>query len=340
MGYDKDHVIILHIGYPELLKNYTLLKNELLKNPGIIAVSAASQLPVDIITSEGIDVRDDKYKYWAYYNSIDPDFFRTMDIKILSGKENIENLIPENYANKYVVNESALKEIGWTDQNALGQQIIIRHGNMKPGPVIGVVKDFNFQSLHYPVNPLVFEFIPKNYEYLLVRINPVETAATLGFIGHQWEKFSGGIPFDYHFLDNDYDQLYKSETRTGKLFTVFSFISTIIALLGLFGLASYAALKRTREIGIRKVFGATSLNILKLLSGDFARLVIIAFILSVPVSWYMMNKWLEEFAYRISISPLLMVLAGVVVITLALVTVGYHSLRAANTDPVKTLRYE
>ena len=134
--------------------------------------------------------------------------------------------------------------------------------------------------------------------------------------------------------------LYKSEMSTGRLFIVFAVISTLVAMMGLFGLASFAAFKRTREIGIRKVFGATSLNILSLLSGDFAMLVIIAFIISLPLAYLLMHKWLQEFAYKVDISPVLMMLAGFLVMILALLTVGYHSIRAANTDPAKTLRYE
>ena len=338
LGYTKDHVLILNTGYSDILENYENFKNDLLMDSRIIAATMVSQLPIDILTGEYIDIHENKYS--VFYLSIDPDFFKTMNVRVISGSANIEDLKPENYQNRYVINEQAMNEIGWEAEEALGQELSIRHGNMKPGPVIGIVEDFNFQSMHHSRGPLVFEFVPGDYKYMLLRINPGNIDETLKFIGSRWKDISGGIPFEFSFLDQEYDRLYKSETRAGNLFFVFAMISILIAMMGLFGLASFAAFKRTREIGIRKVFGASTLGILRLLSGDFAFLVLISFLISLPISYLLMNLWLSEFAYKVEINPIIIILAGLSVLILALLTVGYHSIRASNSDPVKTLRYE
>ena len=191
----------------------------------------------------------------------------------MQGKDRIDNLQPDQYLNRYVINQTALKETGWDKNEVLNKTIDIRHGNMKQGPVIGVVRDFNFQSLHYPMRPLVMEFVPNNYSYMLVRYQGNDVKKIINHIQSAWKKSAGEIPFEYSFLDQNYERLYKSEMEVGKLFTGFAGVSVLIAILGLFGLASYAANKRTREIGIRKVFGASVINILSMLTRDFIWLV-------------------------------------------------------------------
>jgi putative ABC transport system permease protein len=337
LGYDKSHVVVLYTGYRGFKQ--ANFKNTLLSESGIIHATGISSLPSDIKSNEYIDTPDGK-EHWIYYTSIDKDFFKTLDVSLMTGKEEIENLNPENYPNRYVVNEAALKEIGWEPGEAISQQIRIRHGNMEPGPVIGVIEDFHFQSLHFPVYPLVLEFVPNDYHYLLVKIRGDRLQETIREIEVQWKKMAGNLPFEYSFLDQEYDNLYKAEMKTGKLFILFALFSSLIAMMGLFGLASYTAFKRTKEIGIRKVFGATTLHILELLTGDFTRLVIIAFVISVPLAWFLLHKWLEEFAYRVNINPVILLAAGLLVLLLTLITVGYHSVKAAQGDPAKTLRYE
>jgi putative ABC transport system permease protein len=175
---------------------------------------------------------------------------------------------------------------------------------------------------------------------MLVRISGKNNSEIIDHIKSTWSKFAADIPFEYSFLDQHYNMLYKEEARTGRLFLVFTGVSVFIAMLGLFGLASFSAIKRTREIGIRKVFGATAFGILRLLSGDFIKLVLIAFIISTPVSWYLMHKWLQEFAYKIGINPLTLAGAGLIVMIITILTVIYHSMQAANANPVDTLRHE
>lgn len=337
LGYNKSHVMVLYTGYAGI--KYENLKNGLLSDSRVINVSGISSLPTNIETNEYIDTSD-KNKYWIYYTSVDKNFFKTMDINVISGKERIDNLTPEQYQNKYVLNQTLIKEIGWNTDEALSQRISIRHGNMEPGPVIGVIEDFHFQSLHYPMHPLVLEFRPGSNNYLLVRIQGDNIPETIKRIKSIWQQYSGSIPFEYSFLDQEYDNLYNAEIKTGKLFIIFAVFSSLIAMLGLFGLASFTAIKRTKEIGIRKVFGAGIINILRLLSGEFAKLVLIAFIISIPLGWYFMRQWLQEFAYKVNMNPLIIIFSGLVIMLLTLLTVGYHSIKAARTDPVETLRYE
>lgn len=337
LGYDKSHVMIVYTGYRGF--QHANFKNAILLESGILRATNISSLPSNIESNEYIDTPDGK-QHWIYYLSIDKDFFKTLDVTLITDKERIENLSPEDYPNKYVINETALKEIGWEPDEAIGQEIRIRHGNMEPGPVIGVIEDFHFQSLHFPVYPLVLEFVPENYHYLLVKIQSDHMQETIRNIQAHWKRVADNIPFEFSFLDQEYDKLYQSEMRIGKLFIVFALFSSIIAMMGIFGLASYIALKRTKEIGIRKVFGATTFNIMELLTGDFTRLVMMAFVISVPLAWFLLQIWLQEFAYRVAINPVIFLLAGLLVLLMTLVTVGYHSVRAAHSDPVKTLRYE
>jgi len=339
LGYTKDHVLILHIGYPDLKNKHDVLKNAILSDERIINATAVSQLPANIITGEYIDTPDGE-KYGVFFISIDNDFFNTLDVPVIIGEDRIGSLTPEQYQNKFVLNQTALKEIGWKNEEAIDKKIVIRHGNMQPGPIIGIVEDFNFQSLHHSLGPLVFEFVPESYEYLLVKVKADNIPLTIDYIQSQWHNIAGDIPFDYSFLDSEYDSLYKAEMQTGKLFIVFAIIATLIAMLGLFGLSSYAAFKRTKEMGIRKVFGASGLSIIKLLSKDFTLLVVLAFVITTPIAYYFMKKWLQAFAYRTEIHPLYIILPGCFVLVLALITVGYHSMKAAGTNPVKTLRYE
>ena len=205
---------------------------------------------------------------------------------------------------------------------------------------MGVVSDFHFQSLHNLIGPLVVEFNPAMYKHLLVKVKPQNIAETIGFIGEQWKEVSGGIPFEYMFLDQQYDQLYKSEQQSGKLFIAFSLVAVFISLLGLFGLSSFSVERRTREIGLRKILGASMQSILLHVSRGFLLLLIIAFLISLPLGYYFMNTWMSNFAFRTNIGPELFLLAGLFNILLGMFTIAYHSLRVSGTNPVEALRSE
>jgi putative ABC transport system permease protein len=339
LGFDKEQVLSLPIRYAEVLPRYREFKAALLTGSDILGAAATSQLPTNIIEGENIDV-DDANAHEVYYVSVDQDFFRVMGINIRSGKYKIEGVMPQEGINLFVLNENAVKEIGWSDNDAVGKTMRIRHGNMEMGEVLGVADDFHFQSLHENIRPLAIEFNPEMYQYLLIKIAPGKSREAVAFVQEQWKKFAGNVPFDYNFLDQQYDQLYKNEERMGSLFVVFASIASIIALLGLYGLASFAVEKRTKEIGIRKVFGASVPSIIKILVKDFSGVLLVAFAIAIPVSFYYSVEWLQTFAYHTTLTPYVFVIAGLLNVALAVITLLYHGIKASANNPIISLRSE
>ena len=303
---------------------------------------------IDIKTGEGVNTDDGK-RYECYWAAVDKDFFKTMKIKFDKGEKRIDELsIDQNadlktFKNKFVVNQTFLKTSGIKIGDTDGQSLVIRHGNMEPGSIIGVVEDFHFESLHDPIRPLVFEFTPMASwlnKYMLVRINSNNISGALDYVKQQWKDVAENIPFDYFFLDDEYNSLYKAETQTGSLFTLFTFVSILIIVLGLLGLIAFIANQKTKEIGIRKVLGASIGNILLLLSKKFIAWVLVANIIAIPVAYYFMNKWLQSFAYRVEIGWWVFVLSGGIALVIALATVSFQAVKAAIANPVESLRYE
>ncbi len=348
LGYTKSQVLVLNLGQNRIMNRIDVLKKSILINANVTQVTSGSQLPTNIITSEGVNTKDGK-RYESFYVAVDKDFFRALDINIIKGKERIEELQPQKnfdwkaFKNKFVVNKSFLKATGIKLEDTENEPIMIRHGNMEPGPIIGVVDDFHFKSLHSPINPLVFEFIPVHQwmnAYLLVKINPDNISSTIDYVRTQWEKLAEGLPFEYFFLDEEYDALYKSETRMSNLFLVFTTVSVSIIVLGLLGLIAFVANQKTKEIGIRKVLGASINSILFLLSKRIIIWVLIASVIAVPFAYYLMNKWLQDFAYRIEMSWWIFILAGGIALLIALATVFIQAIKAATANPVESLKYE
>ena len=348
LGYNKEQVLVLNLGRDRVVNNINVLKNSILQNSNELSVTACSQLPTNIKTAEGINTEDGT-RYESYYMSVDKNFFKTMGIKVLKGTEQIGAITIQNKAdlstfqNKFVVNRTLLDKIGVKLKDTGTQSIIIRHGNMKPGQIIGVVQDFHFESLHDPIQPLVIEFMPMNEwgnTYLLVKINSKNIPSTIDYIKKKWEAVAEGLPFGYNFLNEDYNALYKTEMQTGHLFLVFTAISLLIIVLGLLGLIAFIANQKTKEIGIRKVLGASIADILLLLSRKFIIWIIIANVIAWPVAYYFINKWLEDFAYRVNLSVWIFVLSGGIALLIALITVSFQAFKAATANPVKSLRYE
>lgn len=348
LGYNKDQVLVLNLGHFDIVNKIDVLKKLIAGNSNVFNVASCSQLPTNIKTFEGINTQDGK-RYESYYIAVDKDFFRTLGIKIKKGEEQIENLIAvknqntETYKNKFVVNQTLLKTIGVNIKDTDAKTLIIRHGNMKPGSIIGVVDDFHFESLHNPIRPLVFEFTPENEwgnTYLLIKVSTKNIAATINYIKQQWEDLADGLPFEYNFLNDDYNTLYKSEARTSHLFIFFTAVSIFIIVLGLLGLIAFVANQKTKEIGVRKVLGASIADILFLLSKKFILWIIIANMIAWPVAYYFINKWLEDFAYRIDISIWMIILSGGIAVVVALATVSYQAVKAASANPVQSLKYE
>jgi putative ABC transport system permease protein len=235
----------------------------------------------------------------------------------------------------YILNEAAVKAARIKDP--VGKKFKLRQTE---GTIIGVVKDFHFASMRQKIQPAIFYYHPKEYGRLYIKTTGKDAPKAIAAAANEWKKYNPGFPFDYAFLDDAFNNLYKSEQQTGLLFNIFSAIAIFISCLGLFGLAAYTAQIRTREIGVRKVLGASVTGIIRLLAVDFIKLVIMAILIAVPVSWYAMNKWLQDFAYKINIGWSVFLLAGFIAVLIAVLTISFQSVKAAISNPVKSLRTE
>lgn len=345
LGYDKDHVAILPIG-GRMLDEFKNLKESIEQVPGVESVTAAYETPEFVEWGDGITVTDEKGKREISLNAmpVDLDFTKTLKMELLAGRDFREpdfTLMDtsNNYANfiqPFMINESLAKKIGWTPEQAIGQTIEKGFA----GPVVGVVKDFNFSSLREPIGPMVL-FLGRGYSRaFMVRINGHDLRPTLGRLEMLWKQRLPEHPFNYHFLDEDYNKLYEGEQRSAALFAVAATLAIVLACLGLFGLAAFSTVQRTKEIGIRRVLGAGLSDITVLFSKNFLLMVGIAIVIAVPLAWYAGNKWLGDFAYRVHVSGWMFVLAALAVIMLALITVSWQVIKAAIANPVRSLRSE
>lgn len=341
LGYNKDQVVTLRF-FGELAPSYDAFYNELLKQTSIRNVSRSSRTPTGrLLDSQGtaqVQKGDSLTNTDVVLKNIriDTDFFNTYEVDLVAGR-NFSKAIKTDDSIAFVLNESAVKMMGMTPEEILTRDF--QYAGVK-GRVIGVVKDFHFESLHEPIVPMVFEASPIFGGRLSVKIAGDKMQEGLQHIEKVWKEFIPHRPFEYSFLSMQYQQLYNAEQKQGQLFTVFSGLAILIACLGLFGLATFNTLQRVKEIGIRKVLGASVLNIVQLLSREIVVLVIIANLIAWPVAWYFMDQWLNTFAYRIGLNVWLYVLAAFAAILIALITVSTQTIRAAMSNPSNTLRYE
>ena len=227
---------------------------------------------------------------------------------------------------------------GGSPENAIGKKV--DWGTGKKGKVVGVVKDFNFYSLHENIKPLIIHILPDWYRFIAVKISVDHIPQTVSQLESTWKKLTLDSPFDYSFMDKDFEKLYKAEQQTQKIIGLLSSLAIFIACLGLFGLAAFTAEQRIKEIGVRKVLGANVMAIVGMLSNDFLKLVLVAIVIAVPISWYAMDQWLNSFAYRIVISWWVFIVAGFSAVLIALITVSFQSIKAAIANPVDSLRSE
>jgi hypothetical protein len=265
--------------------------------------------------------------------SIGYDFMKTMKLQLLDGRE-----FTKDFADSvsYIVNESAAKKMGMTDP--VGKALTFWQ---RKGAIVGIVKDFHFNSLHEPIAPLILHYgEDQSWGLILVRTKPGETKPALASLEKLYKKLNPSFPFTYKFSDEEYSNLYKSEQVVSKLSGCFAFLAIFISCLGLLGLAIFTAEQRTKEIGIRKVLGASVQGIIVMLSKDFLKLVLIALIIATPLAWYSMNNWLQDYAYRINISWWIFPLAGITAMLVTLFTISFQAVRAALSNPVKSLRTE
>jgi putative ABC transport system permease protein len=345
LGYDKDHVVVLPIG-GEMMKQFETLKAAFAQIPGVEAITASYDTPENVQWGDGITAVDEKGKHEISLNAmpVDLDFTKTMQMQILAGRDFLQSDFGlmdtsnngANYQQPYIINETLAKKIGWTPQQAIGKTI----EKGASGPVVGVVKDFNFRSLHDPIGPMLI-FLNRDFsrDYLL-RINGNNAKQTIAALETVWKQRVPERPFNYHFLDDDYNKLYLSEQKISELFGVAAALAIVLACLGLFGLAAFTTVQRTKEIGIRRVLGANISSITFLIAKSFLELIGIAIIIAVPLSWWAGNKWLQDFAYRIPVQSYIFIAVALATALIALCTVSYHSIKTSLMNPVKSLRSE
>jgi putative ABC transport system permease protein len=345
LGYDREHVMVLTIDQ-KIVDKIDLFKTELKTNPNILAVSKAYNTPVNIVggytmrnakmnSGEAISVRA---------NPVDDEYIKANSLKIIAGADlntqDLKDALTEDESKAYyhyVINESAARALGWSAEKAIGQKLFL--GDDRPGEVKAVIRDFNFQSLHNPVEPLVL--FPGGWgNSLIVKTTGRNLTGTISFLEKKWKELAPHRPFEYRFMNEDFDNLYRSELRTGNVLSIFSGIAILLACLGLFGLSAYSVQQRTKEIGVRKVLGASVFRIAVLLASQFVKLVAIAFLIAIPFAWLAAYKWLEDFAYRVSISWAIFLFTGLAVTLIAVLTVSFQAIRAAIANPVRSLRSE
>jgi putative ABC transport system permease protein len=334
LGIDKHNVLVMHSAY-RLGNNMDAFKNALNDQTGIVKSSYTNNnFPgvnsTTVFKSAGSDQDHIMGVYYADYDHQD-----VMKFELKDGRYFSKDFPSDSSA--ILLNEAAVKEFGYT--NPLQEEVIYNDdGQQERLRVVGVFKDFNFESLKIKVRPLAIRLINKSHQ-LMIRYEGSSTGAVAS-IEKLWKQHAPNEPFDYTFLDQNYDELFRSEQRMGQLFSVFASLAIFIACLGLFALAAFTAEQRTKEIGIRKAMGATTTGLTILLSKEFTRLVIIAFIPAAAGAWWVVTNWLNGFAYHVEVSPLVFVASGVVAIVIAWLTVSFQSIKAASSNPVESLRYE
>jgi ABC-type antimicrobial peptide transport system permease subunit len=338
LGFEKDNILVLNLQGSMLEKN-EIFKNELLNNPAVRGASLSTERPLWYTSSDVADWegREENDRPLVDFYMVDYDFIDLYGIQIVKGREFQKNL-NDDAKNSYIINETAAARFGW------GEPIGKRFGfNKQEGIVIGVMKDFCFSSLTQPIGPFVL-FINDNERwpsrYLSVKINPDDVKPTIGFIEKTWNKLSPDYPFAYSFSEDRFEYLLTSGRRFGGIIQAFCVIAVFISCLGLFGLASLRAGQKIKEIGIRKVLGAKIANIYQLMIKEFVFLVCIANAIAWPIAYYIMNQWLQGFAYRINVNIWMLMLSSALAFFIALFTISYQSISAARANPADSLRYE
>lgn len=343
LGYEKDQILIVNDTWI-LRDKITTFKEEASRNANIIEATVSSFTPTGSSSNSDLYFKNpsaaaDESLVISEAN-VDHNFINTLGIEMAEGRFFSREFLSDS--STVVINETAAKKFGF--QNPVGANLYTYEGDndqpiAAPYKIIGVVKDFHFQSLKTDITPLVFH-LNDSRGYALFKIQMDNAKETIGFLENTWQNFVQGQPFEYTFMNERFNEIYSQEQKIGKIFTVFAILAILIACLGLFGLAAFTAEQKTKEIGIRKTLGASVPNIVNLLSKNFIKLVGISFLISVPIAYFGMNYWLEDFAYRTSIKPLTFIISGIVAIGIAWITISMQSWKAARNNPATSLRSE
>ncbi|HXB42720.1 MAG TPA: FtsX-like permease family protein, partial [Puia sp.] len=342
LGYDKNQVLIINGAYA-LENNLAPFRNDLLQMHGVTSVTVSGFLPVSSNRSDNTwsssPVMDEKNGIDMQTWAIDYDYIKTLGMQIIKGRDFSKDFVSDSSA--VIINETTAKLLGFDEP--VGKNIYGTYNSASnqriPYNIIGVVRNFNYESLKQNVGPLSL-FLRPSTGLVSIKITGANIPDVLKQAENKWKAMAPGMPFSYRFLDESFNEMYRSEQRIGKIILIFSTLAILIACLGLFGLSTFIAEQRTKEIGIRKVLGASVQGLVQLLSKDFIKLVAISFVIAAPLAWWFMSKWLQDFAYRVDISWWIFLLAGVLAFVIAIATVSFQAIKAALMNPVTSLRTE
>jgi len=342
LGFNKENIVCLPVK-ANVGSQYPAFRSELLKNTTIKNVGIKNSLTVESInnTSPWWEGKEENSQFQSEIAEVDYDFLNTLNLKIIEGR-NFSKEYSTDLSGAFIINEQAAKSMGLN--KPIGKQL---YAGDKKGYIIGVVNDAHFKSLRTPIQPIIFHLagrfnddVMDLFGVIYISVSSKNIPAAIDIIKSTWDKFNPDYPFEYYFLDETYNNLYKSEQRLGNIFSVFTSLALFVSILGLFGLASFLTEQRTKEIGIRKVLGASVINIVSILSGSFTRWLVIANVVAWPAAWYVMNNWLQSYAYHTGINITAFITAGVLTMSTTFLTVSFIAIKAATANPVESLRYE
>jgi putative ABC transport system permease protein len=341
LGFNKDQVLIVN-GADALGNSAEMFKREITQLQGVKTGTLSSYLPVKNSGRNNYNIfktpmqtpsNSFNIETWA----IDDGYIPTIGITLLKGRNFSPDFKTDSSA--VIINETAAKVLGYADPIGKNIYTFDDAGHSTAYPIVGVVKNFNYETLYNEVKPLMF-ILQRSTGLASFKVSTNNIHSLINDVKNKWTALAPGVPFSYRFLDDSFNDMYQSEQRVGKISISFSVLAILISCLGIFGLATFIAEQRIKEIGIRKVLGASIQGIVGLLSADFMKLVLIAFVIAAPFAWWIMNKWLQDFVYRVEFSWWIFLVAGVAAILIALLTVSYQAIRAAITNPAKSLRTE
>jgi putative ABC transport system permease protein len=342
LGFEKKQKLILPLrGGIDIQENYETVKDMFSKHSSITGATVSSSVPGRGVSNFNIKLmgEEDNKSQSMFHLYFDHDFIPDYVIEITAGRA-FQKGMSTDIRGAFLINEAAVRAFGWSGpEEALGKRLKTGWGG-QVNPVIGVTKNFHYRGLQTEVEPLVMEFRPKAFDHITLSLDITNLKESFAFVESQWKALFPGNPFESFFLDTDFDQQYRADEQVGSIFGIFTFLGLSIACLGLLGLASFMAESRIKEIGIRKILGASVAGIVFMLSKQFTKWVLLANIIAWPVAYFAMHSWLQGFTYRINIGILTFVLSAMMVLLIALLTVGYQALRAAVANPADTLRYE
>ncbi|MEO5563082.1 MAG: ABC transporter permease [Chitinophagaceae bacterium] len=339
LGFSQVQKLIIPIKNDQVRQQFGALRNELMNLKEINGVTGCSYYPSKMVLSDFIIYKTGQNMNSGQLvkaNRVDENYFSVMNIPIIAGRK----LLPSDTSNQLVVNKMTLQNLGIDPGNAIGAKVYSEYeGDRDEYEIVGVTPDYNFNSLKQDIQPLVSRYSNRP-SYMILESKSNDYSALLSEVGRVWKQTVAGVPFEYSFLDQDIQKQYNEEDTLKKISNSFTLLAVLISCLGLFGLAMFTAQQRIKEIGVRKVLGASVSGIVSMLSKDFLKLVFISIVIASPIAWWAMNQWLADFAYKIDISWWIFVLAGATALVIAFITVGFQAIKAALTNPVKSLRTE